>query len=171
MRYLILPGQRTSQDQYFVGLGVLALIDGLRASFFPGSLAFFAFLLVLFALSVLHTNRLRSAGRSPIGTVWVILAGLFGKVTATLLAMTASLFPVMMRHLEDRGVDTSDQEALTAALQDPNFNAQFQTYLTENPQITVNLINSGTWPSLIGFWLFVLAVGYIITRSKARPLA
>ncbi|WP_019962412.1 hypothetical protein [Woodsholea maritima] len=168
IKYLALPGQRVSPDQFWLGLAIIAMLDGIRVSILGGASGFISFLPILFLLSMLHTNRLRSVGRSGALFFIPLIVGFLAKTLGALIGITLALFPVMMAKVEETGVDMNDDAAVAGVLSSHEFNASFRAYIESNPHMVAELAPNGLWPAMILFWLVMFGFGFWFTQMRSR---
>lgn len=159
---VFLPVYKVDPQTYWLGLGIIALIDALRVSFgAPGG--FFGWLLIVFFVSSLHINRLRDAGRpGPLVIVSIAPATLAKAV----VGLFATGYMVMMGFLEAQGVDRNNSEQVLEALSQPDLEARYQVYLNENLDVVNAALGLVAWPSLWAFWGTVGLIGLWFARLR-----
>jgi uncharacterized membrane protein YhaH (DUF805 family) len=167
LKAAFLPTERADRNVYWLGLGVIALIDALRLSV-SGGVGLLSFLLVLVFLTCLHMNRLRDAGRSPSYVFLPLLAGIGAKGVIGLFAMTFAYMPVFTDFLATQGIDINDSVAVQAAAFDPALQAAHEAYMRANPQLAFDTLRAGAWPSTWAFWIAVGLVGRWFARLPSR---
>ncbi len=162
------PAHRATSDDFWLALGVIALIDAVRLSLAPSELALFLWLVILFFVAAAHINRLRDAGRQA-GLVIVPLGlGTAAKVIGGFLGMATGLMPMLIDYLEGEGVDVQSQEALQSAMQDEALMEGFQRFMLANEAQAAQALSAGAWPSMIAFWAVVFALGFWFARMRPR---
>lgn len=153
---LFLPSYRASTTAYLLGLLLLALLDFARVS---AGLSFFlnvtAMAAIFFFVFSLHANRRRYVDRGiGLGALPPSI-GLIGAVIGALVGMTGGVMSTMTEFAAENGVDTTDQEAFTAAVSEPGFQAAYQTWLEGNEAALSTIAAGLTVPAFMGFWLVV----------------
>lgn len=163
------PAHRASPDDFWLGLGVIALIDAVRLSIAPSGVALILWLAILFFVAAVHINRLRDARRRPgLALVPLGLASA-AKFFGAAVGVAAGVFPIFIRYMETQGVDVDDPAALQAAAQDPAIGEGFQTYIAGDAQAMAIITSAGDWPSMIAFWAVIFALGFWFASIKPRP--
>ncbi|TGY89700.1 hypothetical protein E5163_00740 [Marinicauda algicola] len=162
LKAAFLPGTPADPDDYWLGLGVIALVDAVRLSVMgPGNSAALWFV-VLFFVAALHMNRLRDAARPRTLALVVLAAGVIAKGFTAVMAMSIA---ASFAYLRARGIDPSDAEAFQAMAADPGFQADLDRFLRENAeQLQPLLLEAGAWPSLVAFWAVIGLLGFWYAR-------
>ena len=164
---VFMPTARLGADQYWLALGMVALIDTRRLSLVALGAVQTSFI-TLILLSFVHINRMRDAGRQ-LGLISVpLLLGLAGKIVAACVALFFAMLPILNAYLVERGVDINDPEAMNALAADPGFQTEFQAYVMNTPELAVELAQAMAWPSHWGFWIVVVLVGRWFARLPSR---
>ena len=164
LKTIFLPNRYATPDQFWLALGVVALIDGVRVSIMPVG-ALLTWLLVVFFTACVFINRLRDAGRP--GPLVIAPLGL-----ATLAKSVAAMFVIAAHFaafLAAQGVDVNDRERLEQALEDPQYMQTYQQALSENPELAVEILRAAAWPSVLAFWLVLFALGIWFARMRPKP--
>lgn len=162
LRAAFLPAYRAGPDTYWLGLGIIALIDAVRLSLTGGG-GMIPWLLILFFTASININRLRDAGRQPPLAIIPLAAGVLAK---SITALFASAFIAMDAFLVQQGVDTNDSGQVMGVVGGPDFQADYQAYLMENPQVMEQALQSAAWPSTWAYWLAVGAVALWFARMR-----
>jgi len=168
LKAAFLPTERADRNTFWLGLGVIAVIDALRLSIMDG-VGMAPFILVLFFLTSLHVNRLRDAGRAPGLVLLPLLLGVAAKLVIGLFAMTFAYMPVFTEFLATQGIDINDPVAVQSAAFDPALQAAHEAYLRANPELAVETLRAGAWPSVWAFWIVVGLLGRWFARFPSRP--
>lgn len=161
------PTERADADTFWLGLGVIALIDTVRLSISSAGDAR-AWLVILLLLVFLHTNRLRDTGRSAGLLALPLLLGVAAKAIVASVALFFALMPVLYEFFQLQGLDITDPAASEAFAQDLEMQAAFQAYVLESPDITLILMDAMAWPSHWGFWLMVGVLARWFARMPSR---
>jgi len=157
------PVYRASPDEFWLALGVIALIDALRMSLSPvGGLL--TWLLIVFFVTSAFINRLRDAGRKVSLAVVPLAGAVIAKMAAGLIAMTGALYPDFLEFLAGRGIDLNDPAAVQAAAYDANLQEAYRAHLDANPDYMFELLAAAAWPSLWGFWIVAGAFALWFSR-------
>jgi hypothetical protein len=167
-RAILLPDSRADADTFWLGLGLIALLDALRLTLLDAGLAMLVWLVILFMVASLHINRLRDAGRQGPLAIIPLAVGVAVKALVAVIAVTIAMLPSFMDHLEQAGVDLNDPAAVNAAGRDDEIIAGFQQRMIENEAETLAAFSSGDWPSAVAFWLTVFAIGFWFARMPRR---
>ncbi|WP_270375664.1 hypothetical protein [Marinicauda sp. Alg238-R41] len=169
LKTAFLPVYRADADDYWLGLGVIALIDALRITLAGPGAGLLTFLIIVFFFIALHINRLRDAGRPGALAMIAAAVALAAKGIVALIAMAVSLTPLLFEYFQSQGINTEDPQALQEASQDPALMQGFQTYLeNQGPEFALQLAGAGAWPSLFGFWIAALLMGLWYARMGPR---
>lgn len=170
IRAAFFPTYRADPETFWLGLGVIALLDALRLSLTqPGQLL--PWLLILFFVASVFINRLRDAGRQGPLVIIPLAAGVLSKFAVAVFAMTFALMPDLLSELEARGVNVADAAAAQEAMYGPEFQEAYQRHLQDNPQIMMEALAAGGWPSTWAFWLVIAGIGLWCARLRPRPRA
>ena len=160
---VFLPIYRADPQTYWLGLGIIALIDAIRISVgTPGD--YFGWLMVLFFVSSIHINRLRDAGRSGPLVIASIGPATLAKAVVGLFAST---YVVLLAFLQAQGVDLADSQQVMDALSQSDFQRQYDAYITENPEALAIALGQVAWPSLWAFWGTIGLIGLWFSRMRA----
>lgn len=165
LRAAFFPTYRADPQSYWLGLGLIALIDAVRLSLTDGS-GMLPWLLVVFFTACININRLRDAGRQ--GPLAIIPVGA-GVAAKSVTALFASAFIAMETFLSQQGVDTADSSAVMAAISQPDFQTQYQRHLETNPDALAAALTDAAWISTWAYWLAVAGVGLWFARLRNRP--
>lgn len=163
LKAVFLPTQRADAGDYWLGLGVIALIDAVRLSLSGGAGLLSWLLIVLFVVSV-HINRLRDAGRSLNLVLAPLFAGVAAKMVIGFAAMFFAYIPIFSEFLISQGIDPNDPVAMQQTAFDPAIAAAHEAYLRANPEIAFDTMRAGAWPSTWAFWLTVGLIGRWFAR-------
>lgn len=162
LKAVFLPAYFADPDEYWLGLGIIALIDAVRLTVLGAGQAFGLWFVVLFFVAALHINRLRDAGRPKALALVAIGAGLVAKTFTAVMAMSVA---ASFAYLRARGVDPSDAEAFQAMAADPGFQADLDRFMRENAEaLQPELMAASAWPSLVAFWAVIALVGIWYAR-------
>jgi len=172
---IILPNQRATPMTFLTGLFLLAVLDAgktwyglsLAASDSGGgfggiSLALYALMIVF--VSFLFINRRRDAGEGVmLFLLPVILAVVISLIAAGMLAAVAS-FGLMGQYAESVGRDV-----MTVA-QDPGFQAEFQAWIEERPELAMEMAYPAAWGGFGGFWsvTFIFALWFMSMKQETN---
>ena len=151
----LIPGRRATPDSYWLALGVIALIDGVRISVLDGPGALFSWLIVLFFVASAHLNRLRDAARPALYASAPVFGGAAVKFLVGLGVMSMAIFPLYRDFAEARGIDMNDPQAVNTAFADPALQRAFQEMLLADPQLAARITAAGDWPSTLAFWIVI----------------
>jgi hypothetical protein len=165
LRAAFLPAFRAGPDAYWLGLGVIALIDAVRLTLTDGA-GLLPWLFILFFTASININRLRDAGRQPPLVIVPLAAGVLAK---SITALFSSAFIAMDAFLIAQGVDTADSGQVMGVIGAPDFQSEYQAYLTENPAVMAEALRQAAWPSTWAYWLAVGAIGLWFARLRYRP--
>jgi uncharacterized membrane protein YhaH (DUF805 family) len=163
LKAAFLPTLRADAGDYWLGLGVIALIDAVRLSM-SGGAGLLPWLLILFFMVSLHINRLRDAGRSANLVLIPVFAGVAAKMLVGLVAMFFAYMPIFTEFLISQGIDPNDPVAMQQTAFDPAIAAAHEAYLRNNPEIAFDTMRAGAWPSTWAFWLTVGLIGRWFAR-------
>ncbi len=166
---IFLPNGTLRPDQYWLAIGIVAAIDTLRLSLVPTGMVQ-TVLITLAILAFVHINRLRDAGRSPRLVSAPILLGLAGKIIVASVAFFFAAMPVLEAYLTSIGVDINDTTEVNRAIMAPEFQEDFNAFMTADTGRALELIRAMAWPSHWGFWIVIGIVGQWFSRlpSAAR---
>jgi hypothetical protein len=167
LRVAFFPTYRADPDSYWLGLGVIAMIDAVRLSLTTAG-GMLPWLLVLFFVASVNINRLRDAGRQGPLVIIPLAAGVVAKSVTALFAMSSSFLD---EYLAARGIDRNDSAATMAAINDPALQPDLQNYMQNNPASMLTALDAAAWPSMWAFWLAVGCVGLWFSRMRVRPRA
>ena len=167
IRAAFFPTYRADANSYWLGLGVIALIDAVRLTLTGGS-GMLAWLFILFFTACININRLRDAGRQGPLAIIPLTAGVLAK---SVTALFASAFIAMDSYLAAQGVDTTDSSAVMGEISAPEFQTQYQNYLQSNPDVMAGALADAAWASTWAYWLAVGAVALWFARMRPRPRA
>jgi uncharacterized membrane protein YhaH (DUF805 family) len=167
LRAAFIPAYRAGPDTYWLGLGVIALIDAVRLTLTDGA-GMLPWLFILFFTASININRLRDAGRQPPLAIIPLAAGVLAK---SITALFTSAFIAMDAFLVAQGVDTGDSAQVMGVVGAPDFQTEYQSYLLENPDVMAEALQAAAWASTWAYWLAVGAVALWFARMRPRPRA
>ena len=167
LRAAFFPTYRADPDSYWLGLGLIALIDAVRLSLSGGG-GMLGWLLIVFFTACININRLRDAGRQGPLVIMPLGAAVLAK---SVVALFASAFIAMEAYLAQQGVDLADSSAVMQAISEPDFQTDYQTYLQSNPDIMESALRDAAWPSTWAYWLTAAAFGLWFAGMRPRPRA
>lgn len=149
-----IPRHHADPDDYWTGLGVIAMIDAIRLSVAPDRTAMYLWIIPLAFLVSLHINRLRDAARPFMLLIVGIGTAIVAKAITALIGMTAALYPIYLEFLSGQGVDLEDPLSIQQAAQNSELMNIFQEQLLNNADTYYQMIFSASaWTSMIGFWV------------------
>lgn len=169
---IVTPTQRAAPMAFLIGLIILAALDGAKTwyglslittegggdSFGNISLALSALILVF--VSFLFINRRRDAGEGVmLFLLPVILAAVISMIASVVMIGVAS-FGVMGVYAEEQGRDV-----MTVA-QDPAFQAAFEAWIEERPELAVGMVLPAAWAGFAAFWGITLIFGLWFMSMK-----
>ena len=163
LKTAFMPVYRSTEDEFWIGLGVIAALDALRISFSPAA-GLLSWLLIAFFVSTVFINRYRALGKPSILSLGVLGGATLVKIITGLFAMAVRAYPQFVTFLESQGVNMNDPAAVQAAASDPVIQQAYQTRLSSDPEFAMAILHAGAWPSVWGFWLVPAAVGYWTAR-------
>ncbi len=164
LKVAFIPGLRASADDFWLALGVIALIDAVRLSISPTA-GLLSWLVVAFFALCAFMNRLRDAGRAPTIAFILLIGASVIKALSGLFAMAWAIMPQVLTYLEENlGVDPDDP----AQFYDPQIQRAYQDWLVANPEIVMSALGAGAWPSVWGFWLTLVIAGVWVSRPSRR---
>lgn len=169
LRAAFFPTYRADPASYWLGLGVIALLDAVRLSFTSSGLL--PWLVVLFFVACININRLRDAGRQGPLVIIPLGAGVVAKSFVAFFAMTFALMPDLLSQLREAGVETFNDPQAQEVLYSPAFQEAYQRHLESNPEIMLAALQAGDWPSTWAFWLAIAGVGLWFSKMRPRPRA
>ncbi|GJL96378.1 MAG: hypothetical protein DHS20C06_01950 [Hyphobacterium sp.] len=159
---------------FLIGLILVAVLDAVKTwyglslaisgngdGFGMISMALYG-LMILF-VSFLFINRRRDAGEGAmLFLLPVILAVVISLIAAGGMAAVAS-FGLMEQYAESVGRDV-----MTVA-QDPGFQAEFQAWIEERPELAMQLAQPAAWGGFAGFWgvTFIFALWFMAMKQDA----
>lgn len=156
-----IPRFEADPDDYWTGLGVIALIDWLRLTLAPSDAVLFLWIPVLAFLTSLHVNRLRHAMR-PLGLAAVAVG--VAVIIKTLIAgtgMVLALMPYYLDFLAGQGVDVNDAMAIQEASRDQALMDAFSEWMVQNADmIRGELFQASAWTSMLGFWAVIVGLAF-----------
>jgi hypothetical protein len=164
LRAAFIPAYRAGPDTYWLGLGVIALIDAVRLTLTDGA-GLLPWLFILFFTASININRLRDAERQPPLTIIPLAAGVLAK---SITALFASAFVAMDAFLVQQGVDTNDTTQVMDVVGAPDFQTRYQTYLMDNPDVMASALQTAAWSSTWAYWLAVGAVALWFARMRPQ---
>lgn len=165
LKAAFLPAFRAGPDTFWLGMGVIALIDAVRLTLTGGSMLL-PWLFIIFFTASLHINRLRDAGRQPPLVIIPLAAGIIAK---SVTALFVSAFIAMDAFLVAQGVDTADSGQVMSVVSAPTFQAEYQAYLQASPDVMAQALSAASWPSMWAYWSAVGAIGFWFARLRYRP--
>lgn len=169
LKAVFLPAYFADPDDYWLGLGIIALIDAVRLSVLGAGNSAALWFVVLFFLSALHINRLRDAGRPKALALVVIGVGVAVKAFTAIMAMSVA---ASFAYLRERGIDPSDAEAFQAMAADPAFQTELDRFLRENSEtLQPVLMQASAWPSLVAFWAAIALMGFWYAGMRRGRIA
>lgn len=172
LRAVFLPGTTADPDDYWLGLGIIALIDAVRLTLTGPGGGLALWLVVLFFVFALHANRLRHAGRARALAFVAVGAGIAAKAVAGFIAMAVALTPWLFDYFEAQDVDVDDPQALQEASRDPELMQGFQAYIQEREaQVMGEVAAASAWPSLVAFWVVLGLLGLWYARMSRAGIA
>jgi hypothetical protein len=167
LKTAFMPVFRSTEDEFWIGLGVIAALDALRISFSPAA-GVLSWLVIAFFVSTVFINRYRALGK-PTALALAALAGATViKIITGLFGMAMRAYPEFVSFLESQGVNMEDPAAVQAAAYDPAIQQAYQERLTSDPEFAITILHAGAWPSMWGFWLVLAAVGYWTARNTVK---
>jgi heme/copper-type cytochrome/quinol oxidase subunit 4 len=172
---IILPNQRATPMAFLIGLVLLAALDavktwyGLSLAMSGGGDGFGMMSMALYGLmivfvSFLFINRRRDAGEGTmLFLLPVILAVVVSLIAAGAMAAVAS-FGLMEQYADSVGRDV-----MTVA-QDPGFQAEFQTWIEERPELAMQMAQPAAWGGFAGFWgvTFIFAFWFMAMKQETN---
>lgn len=167
LRAAFFPTYRAGPDSYWLGLGVIALIDAVRLTLSDGG-GLLAWLLIVFFTACININRLRDAGRQGPLVILPLGAAVLAK---SVVALFASAFIAMEAYLTQQGINIADSAAVMQAIAEPDFQGDYQAYLQANPEMMETALRDAAWPSTWAYWLTAAAFGLWFAGMRARPRA
>jgi len=144
LKVAFLPGLRASADEFWLALGVIALVDAVRLSLSPAA-GWLSWLLIAFFVSCAFMNRLRDAGRSPMLALAPLAGATIVKMVTGLFAIISEMMPQALIFFESQGVDLADPDQLY----DPAVQAAYQDWLTSNPEFAVQALAAGAGAAIL----------------------
>jgi len=163
LKSTFMPGQRSSADDFWLGLGLVAVVDAVRLTLTPAA-GVLSWLLVAFFVTCVFMNRLRDANRAPGLALLVLAIATVIKSVTGLFAMGAALMPHFLTFLNDMGVDPNDP----AQMYSPEVQAAYQEWLRQDPSFAVEILGAGAWLSAWGFWGALLLAGLWVARMPRQ---
>ncbi|WP_306015803.1 hypothetical protein [Oceanicaulis sp. MMSF_3324] len=163
LKTAFMPVFRSTEDEFWIGLGVIAALDAVRISFSPAA-GLLSWLVIAFFVSTVFINRYRTLGKPAFLALGVLAGATVVKMLTGLFAMAIRAYPQFVAFLEDQGVNMNDPAAVQAAASDPVIQQAYQNRLSSDPEFAMAILQSGAWPSVWGFWLVLAAVGYWTAR-------
>ncbi len=167
LRPIFLPNQRADASVFWLGLGLIAAIDAVRLTMI-GGVGAITWIFIVFFLAVLHTNRLRDAGRPEYLVTIPLVIGLLAKVIVGMTAMGIDYLPAYAQFAESQGLDLDDPVQARATLFDPAFQRAHQAFRQANQDIELSMYRAGAWPSTWAFWLVIVLMGRWFARMPAQ---
>lgn len=164
---LFLPTFRASTTAYLLGLVVLAVLDYARLTYglplVPGWLGMLAMWFFVFSL---HANRRRHAGEN-IGLAFLpILVAIVVKGIGSAIGFFPGVYASMVEFAESNGIDTSDQQALAEAMNEPGFQTAWQAELEADPDAVAAMLEGTAMPSFFAFWLIIAIFAIWFAQMK-----
>lgn len=163
LKTAFMPVFRSTEDEFWIGLGVIAALDAVRISLSPAA-GLLSFLVIAYFVSAVFINRYRAMGKPSILALGVLGGAIAAKMVIGLFAMAVRAYPQFVAFLESQGVNMSDPAAVQAAASDPVIQQAYQTRLSSDPDFAMAILHAGAWPSVWAFWLVLAAVGYWTAR-------
>lgn len=156
---------------FLIGLVLLAILDAVKTwyglslaasgggdSFGMISMALYG-VMILF-VSFLFINRRRDAGEGVmLFLLPVILAVVISLIAAGAMAAVGS-FGLMEQYADSVGRDV-----MTVA-QDPSFQAEFQAWIEERPELAMEMAYPAAWGGFAGFWVVTFIFGLWFMAMK-----
>ena len=163
LKTAFMPVFRSTEDEFWIGLGVIAALDAVRISLSPAA-GLLSFLVIAYFVSAVFINRYRAMGKPSILALGVLGGAIAAKMVIGLFAMAVRAYPQFVAFLESQGVNMNDPAAVQAAASDPVIQQAYQARLSSDPDFAMAILHAGAWPSVWGFWLVLAAVGYWTAR-------
>jgi hypothetical protein len=168
------PVARATPMAFLTGLLLLAVLDaaktwygltldpsGAGETFGYISMALSAAMIVF--VSFLFINRRRDAGEGVmLFLLPVILAVVVSGIGFFVLLMIGS-FGLMGEYAESVGRD------FQTVAQDPSFQAEFQAWIEERPEMALDMVRPAVWGGFAGFWIVTGLFSLWFMSMKAEP--
>jgi hypothetical protein len=171
---IVTPTQRAAPMAFLIGLIILAVLDGAKTWYGLslisadgsgggfGNISMVLFALMLVFVSFLFINRRRDAGRGiMLFLLPVILAAVISMIGSAIMLGVAS-FGVMGQYADSVGRDV-----MTVA-QDPAFQAEFQAWMEERPELALGMVKPAAWGGFAAFWgiTFIFGLWFMSMKSE-----
>ena len=126
-------------------------------------------ILPLFFLFALMSNRLRDAGRSSFQSIPAIIGAVFAKSLAGLVGMAVAIMPFFESFIQTRETITGIRMTLEEATQDQEVMDEFSNWLVSNADtVQPELFAASAWPSMIAFWIVIFAASQWYAKLPSR---
>jgi hypothetical protein len=166
---LFLPVYRASATAFLAGLALFAVIDLVRIQYGLGPVpVWLGMLAIWFFVLSLFINRRRHAGRGVGLAVLPVGLAIVSKGIGAMVGLMPAIYRSMVDFAADNGVDTSDQQEMAQAFNDPGFQQEFQRFLQDNPDRVEQLLGATGLASFIGFWLVIVLFALWFARLPRR---
>ena len=163
IKAILLPTERADPGAYWLGLGVIALIDAVRLSV-SGGTGLAPWVLILFLVTSLHLNRLRDAKREPSLVLRPLLAGVAAKAIVGAVAFVFGMLPFVDAFMRAQGLDPNNAADVQRINTDPVLREAINVFALENPDLVNGAFKAAAWPSMWAFWLAVGLMGRWFAR-------
>jgi heme/copper-type cytochrome/quinol oxidase subunit 4 len=169
---IVTPASRAAPMTFLTGLVLLVVLDaaktwyGLSLVSSEGGGDGFGFLsmglfgLMVVFVSFLFINRRRDAGDGIMLFLLPVILAVLISVIASIVMITAGSFQVMGVFAEEQGRDV-----MTVA-QDPAFQAEFQAWMEERPELALQMVGPAAWAGFAGFWVTSFLFGFWFMSMK-----
>jgi len=169
---IITPTQRAAPMAFLIGLILLAVLDGVKTWYGLslisaegggdgfGNISMGLFALMLVFVSFLFINRRRDADRG-------VMLFLLPVILAAVVCIIGSFIMITIASLGLMGeyAETVGRDVMTVA-QDPSFQAEFQSWLEERPEMAVGMVQPAAWAGFAAFWGITLLFGLWFMSMK-----
>ncbi|QNL18948.1 hypothetical protein HXX25_06065 [Hyphobacterium sp. CCMP332] len=171
---IVTPTQRAAPMAFLIGLIILAVLDGAKTWYGLsligadgggegfGRISLGLSVLMLVFVSFLFINRRRDAGEGVmLFLLPVILAAVISLIGAGIMVAVAS-FGMMGEYAESVGRD------LQTVAQDPAFQAEFQAWIEERPEMALGMVQPAAWAGFAAFWgtTFLFGLWFMSMKSE-----
>lgn len=170
---ILTPNTRATPAHFFVGLVVLFLLDGVKtwygmtldpagAGQMYGNISLALSLAMIVFVSFLFINRRRDAGEGVMLFLLPVIIAVVVSGLGFLIMVAAGTIGMMGEYADSVGVN------LQAALEDPGFQAEFQSWLEERPERALDMVRPAVWGGFGGFWILTGLFGLWFMSMKSE---
>jgi hypothetical protein len=169
---IITPASRATPMAFMLGLVLLAILDaaktwyGLSLMTTEGGGDSFGYvswaltLLMVLFVSFLFINRRRDAGEGIMLFLLPVILALVVSGIGMAVTLGVGSFSLMGQYAESVG------RSVETIAQDPSFQADFQAWIEERPELALQMVQPAAWGGLAAFWGTTFLFGFWFMSMK-----